>query len=109
MSMNKDVELQSKILTHKKAMFQLLETLLLTLCLRLLANNNQFLKILQCQLYKVCWKVITVQFLHMDKQEQEKPLQWKEYRMILNYKVLFQELFVIFLQQFKAQLTQKNI
>jgi hypothetical protein len=54
------------------------EILPLMLHLGLFANNKLFSKKLHYQLFKVFFRVIMELFLHMDKLELVKHIQWKE-------------------------------
>ncbi len=66
--------------------------------------NNKFIKILQDYQYVVLYKDTMLQFLHTDRQVQEKHIQWKDSDIIcmMIKEVLFQEQFRIFLDIFKV-------
>ena len=66
--------------------------------------NNKFIKIPLDYLYVVLFKDIMQLYLLMDKQEQEKLLQWKDLniRCTIKNEVLFQEQSKIFLDIYKA-------
>jgi hypothetical protein len=61
--------------------------------------NNKFIKILQDYQYVVPYKDIMLQFLLMDKQEQEKLIQWKDLDIICmtTKEELYQEQYKIYL------------
>jgi hypothetical protein len=64
--------------------------------------NNKFIKIQQDYQFVVLCKVITLQFLHMVKLVQEKPIQCKDSDIIcmMIKEVLYQEQFRIYLDTY---------
>lgn len=99
----------SIIQTQKKIMVVLSVTLPLTLPLGLQANNKRFLMIQLFQLSKVFYKDTMGRYSLMVKQERERHTPCKVVRKSNSWKVLYQELSIIFSMQYREQQTLKNI